>query len=230
MFLIIQNDPDCPPGTLTDILAAGGHRFQTVAAYREENIPSVPGLTGIIVLGGEMGVHDTERFPFLRRVCALMSDALKTGTPLLGICLGGQLLAHVAGGRVTSRSPHGEQGICRVDLNEAGSRDPLFAGVDASFVTFQLHNDSFTPPPAATLLATSAVCPAQAFRLGRTAYAVQFHPEVDRSIVSCWGALFTPPRDFLSGFIAEQADFRSSSRTILSNFISLAVTVAPLEI
>jgi GMP synthase-like glutamine amidotransferase len=224
MFLIIQNDPECPAGTLTELISSAGHEFRTLAAYREAELGVPDGVTGIIVLGGEMGVHETARFPYLTRVGALMREALAARTPLLGICLGGQLLAHAAGGRVSSPSPHGEKGISRVDLNEAGVRDPLFCGVERCFLTFQLHQDSFTVPPGGILLADSAACPAQAFRLGAAAYALQFHPEVDRAIVARWGALSTPPAQYLAGFLAQERAFTDSSRTILSNFLTLAVT------
>ncbi|HJV35915.1 type 1 glutamine amidotransferase [Geomonas sp.] len=227
MFLIIQNDPECPAGTLAELISSAGHQFRTLAAYRDSDLSVPDGVTGIIVLGGDMGVHDTASFPYLARVGALMRDALASGTPLLGICLGGQLLAHVAGGRVSSPSPHGEKGICRVDLNEVGVGDPLFAGVQRSFVTFQLHQDSFTVPAGGVLLASSAACPAQAFRLGAAAYALQFHPEVDRAIVSNWGALSTPPADYLAGFLADEEAFNDSSRTILSNFLTLACSAIP---
>jgi GMP synthase (glutamine-hydrolysing) len=228
MFLVVQNDPQCPAGGLAGLLACSGHPFSTVAAYGEAALPDLCGLTGVIVLGGEMGVHDD--FPHLGRVRALMSQALEAGTPLLGICLGGQLLAQVAGGAVASPSSHAEKGICQVELNEQGSADPLFAGVANPFVTFQLHNDSFSVPAGATLLASSPACPAQAFRLGRHAYGLQFHPEVDQSIVSAWGAFSTPPRDFLSSFQASQLLFDSASRAILANFISLAAAAHHLDI
>jgi GMP synthase-like glutamine amidotransferase len=222
MFIIIQNDPQCPAGGCTEILASSGQPFRTVAGYGDDPLPDPAGVTGVIVLGGEMGVHDGERFPHLDRIRALMARALQAGTPLLGICLGGQLLAQVAGGLVSSPSPHGEKGICRVELNQEGKSDPLFLGVPACFVTFQLHNDSFTTPPGATLLAGSAACPAQAFRLGCNAYGLQFHPEVDRPIVSAWGGLSTPPVDFLGGFLSAELPFNAASHAILANFISLA--------
>ena len=195
VFAIVQNDPQCPPGSCLQLLAASGNHFDTIAAYLGEPFPDPAQLKGVIVLGGEMGVHDTERFPHLERVLAFMGRALQQGTPLLGICLGGQLLAQLAGGTVASPSPHGEQGICRVSLNPAGARDPLFQGVQSPFVTFQLHDDSFSIPPGATLLAGSPACPTQAFRLGEHAYGVQFHPEVDRAIVGCWDRLSQPPLD-----------------------------------
>lgn len=224
MFIIVQNDSQCPAGSCDTLFASSGHRVRTVASYRAEPFPDPAGVTGVIVLGGEMGVHDTERFPHLLRVQGFLSRVLEAETPLLGICLGGQLLAHLAGGRVSSPSPHGEKGICEVTLNQEGASDPLFSGVPNPFVTFQLHDDSFTVPPAATLLAGSAACPAQAFRLGRHAYGLQFHPEVDRTIVSAWGALSAPPLDFLPGFLRSEVPFNAASRAILSNFISLAAS------
>lgn len=222
MFLIVQNDPQCPPGACAEIIASSGHPFATLAAHLDEAFPDPAELAGVIVLGGEMGVHDTALFPHLTRVMAFMAEALRAGTPLLGICLGGQLLALVAGGTVDSPSPHGEKGVCRVSLNEEGASDPLFRGVANPFVTFQLHGDSFTVPPRAALLAGSEVCPSQAFRLGRHAYGLQFHPEVGRAIVSAWGSLSDPPRDFLADFLIAEAPFNAASRAVLANFVSLA--------
>jgi GMP synthase (glutamine-hydrolysing) len=222
MFLIIQNDPHCPPGSCAELLAELGRPFRTVAAFAGEPCPDPAGCDGSIVLGGEMGVHETDRFPYLKGVLDFMGRAVGAGTPLLGICLGGQLLAHLAGGTVASPSQHGEKGVCQVDLNRDGVRDPIFRGVPRNFLTFQLHDDSFTPPPGAVLLGASAACPAQAFRLGRCAYGVQFHPEVDPAIVSCWGALSTPAVDFLPRFHASEPAFRAASRAILENFLSLA--------
>lgn len=193
MFLVVQNDPQCPPGSCSQLLAAAGAPFLLVEAYRETSFPEPAGLTGVIVLGGDMGVHDTSLFPYLEQVRRFLLQTLEAGTPLLGICLGGQFLAHAAGGTVASPSPHGEKGIAQVELTDAGRIDPLFRGVPDPFVTFQLHNDSFTPPPGATLLASSGACPSQAFRLGANAYGVQFHPEVNPEIVRCWEQLSKPP-------------------------------------
>ena len=224
VFVIVQNDPHCPPGSCSQLLEASGHPYCTVAAFREEPFPDPAGLRGAIVLGGDMGVHETERFPYLDRVREFMGRVLHSGTPLLGICLGGQLLAQLAGGEVASPSPHGEEGICQVSLTAAGAADPLFSGVPSPFTTFQLHNDSFTPPAGAALLADSAACPAQAFRLGARAYGVQFHPEVDGDIVRCWERLSHPPLDLFPGFQSSRTAFDADSRRIICNFISLAVT------
>jgi GMP synthase (glutamine-hydrolysing) len=224
MFLIIQNDPHCPPGSCSEILAESGIPFRTIHAYDEEPFPDRDQLTGVIVLGGEMGVYETESFPYLERVLSFMARLLEAGTPMLGICLGGQLLARVAGGEVSSPSPHGEKGVCQVDLTSAGASDPLFAGLSGRFVTFQLHDDSFTPPRGGILLASSPACPAQAFRVGASAYGLQFHPEVDTAIVSDWGRLSTPALDYLPAFRKAEAPFHAASRAIIANFISLCAT------
>lgn len=227
MFLIVQNDPLCPAGGLDLLLEESRLPSRTLAAYAGETLPDLAGITGVIVLGGEMGVHDTDRHPHLGRVVSFLRRALEARTPLLGICLGGQLLSHAAGGVVSSPSPHGEMGVCRVELNGTGEKDPLFAGVPASFVTFQLHNDSFTVPPGGTLLADSTACPAQAFRLDGPAYGVQFHPEADRAIIAAWDRLGTPHTDHLAGFLAAEAAFNAASHAMLRNFISLAAASRP---
>ena len=221
MFLIVQNDPQCPAGSCSRLLADKGHPFSIVAPYDGDTLPDPATASGIIVLGGEMGVHDTAAHPYLARVLSFLRQALHAGTPLLGICLGGQLLSYAAGGEVISRSPHGEHGICQVQLTGEGEKDPLFRGLPDPFLTFQLHNDSFTIPPGATLLASSTACPAQAFRLGK-AYGVQFHPEVDPSIVAGWDLLPTPKTDHLSSFLAAEAAFNEVSQQLIGNFICLA--------
>lgn len=223
MFLIVQNDKHCPAGTLQQVLEDARVPYRSVCAFAGEPLPGPASLTAAVVLGGAMGVHETVRHPHLLRVTSFMRECVETRLPLLGICLGGQLLSHACGGVVSSPSRHGEHGIHRVELTAEGEGDPLFAGVPNPFVTFQLHNDSFTVPPGATLLATSPACPAQAFRLPGRAYGIQFHPEVDRSIVDLWDGFFTPRADHLSGFIAAESGFTAVSRTILANFVSLAL-------
>lgn len=224
MFLIVQNDPRCPAGSCSRLLADKGHPFSTVSPYDGDTLPDPASASGIIVLGGEMGVHDTVEHPYLARVISFLRQALQAGTPLLGICLGGQLLSYAAGGEVISRSPYGEQGVCQVELTGEGASDPLFRGLPDPFLTFQLHNDSFTLPPGATLLASSHACPYQAFRLGQATYGVQFHPEVDPSIVAAWDLLSTPKTDHLSSFLAAEAAFNKVSQQLIGNFISLAAT------
>lgn len=225
MLTIIQNDPGVPLGTYADYLVAEKVAYRTFHPYAGEALPPMTEVGAAIVLGGEMGVHDTEKHPFLSGVKNFIRSAVAREVPFLGICLGGQLLADVLGAWVTSDSPHGEKGTLPVILTGAGEADPLFAGLDRQFVSFQWHNDSFDIPVGAVHLASSPACPNQAFRIGNSAYGTQFHPEVNRQLVADWSS--SPPeatlRDaFLAGFDHLAADYFSASRLLLVNFLRIA--------
>ena len=132
---------------------------------------------------------DDERAPFLPRERALVGEALAAGVPVLGICLGAQLLALVAGGEVTAESGETERGSCSVDLLAAAGDDPLFGGLTDynELRMIQNHQDSITTlPPDAVHLATSEQCRVQAFRVGAAAWGVQFHPEASAARLAEW--------------------------------------------
>ena len=131
--------------------------------YAGEALPRLDAGDGCIVFGGYMGVHDETDYQYLRPLKAFLCEAVEAGFPVLGICLGGQLLAVALGGAV-SVGCRGERGVCTLDLTPEGAGDPLFAGLSSSFAAFEWHNDSFTVPPQAHHLATSAACPGQVFR------------------------------------------------------------------
>ena len=150
----------------------------------------------LIVLGGDQNVCEQDRFPYLTDELALLRAWLPGGRPVLGVCLGAQLLAEAAGGRVV-RATSRELGWLDVDLVPAASTDPLLAFAPQRFTALQWHTYAVEPPPGATVLATSPVCP-QAFRLGE-AWGVQFHPEVDAAILQSWLGDLDPR-------VAEQAD------------------------
>ena len=116
------------------------------------------------------------RHPFLHDLKSFIRRVVADGTPYLGICLGGQLLAAALGARVVSNRWE-ELGSLPVTLTAEGCCDSLFAGMPVEFDTFQWHHDSFDIPEGGVLLASSAACPHQAFRMGKYAWGVQFHPE-----------------------------------------------------
>jgi GMP synthase (glutamine-hydrolysing) len=226
MLLIIQNDPEVPPGNFAETIRALNIPYRIVHPYTDETLPTLSEVSAAIVLGGAMGVHDTAEHPFLIQVKAFIRECVRTETPLLGVCLGGQLLADLFGGRVTVNSPHGEKGTLKVLLTATGEEDPLFAGIPHEFVTFQWHNDSFEIPLGGILLASSDSCAGQAFRFGASAWGTQFHPEVDRSIVGCW-ARWTgetaPHADrFLADFVLAEKPYMEISRRLLFNFLRIA--------
>ncbi len=225
MLIIIQNDPEVPAGSYGEYLREHDVPFRIVSPYAGEELPPVAELSAVICLGGAMGVHDTAKHPFLLGVKGLIKECVRRETPFLGICLGGQLMADVLGGEVSSNQ-NGEKGSLSVSLTQAGVEDPLFAGIAQNFSTFQWHNDSFTISPGGVRLAESAACPNQAFRYGANAYGTQFHPEVDRAIVGSWARRTGETAPYVAAFLADfdqaRADYTDASRRLLANFLRIA--------
>ena len=148
--------------------------------YAGEAVPE--DAEALVVLGGGMGVYEQERLPHLRDEMRLLRRCVERGAPVLGICLGSQLLAAALGGSV-ARAPAKELGFYRVRLTDAARDDALFTGAPLDFVAFHWHGDAFTLPPGAVALAGSTMTPLQAFRFGASAWGVQFHLETDPDLL-----------------------------------------------
>lgn len=220
MIFIIQSHPEVPAGIFADLLHTARIPFRIIRPDRGEALPAPQSATAVFVLGGYMGVHDEASFPFLRDLKTFIRACVTADTPFFGICLGGQLLAEVLGGEVTARA-HGEKGLCQLTLTATGESDSLFTGVSTTFTAFQWHNDSFSLPPDAHLLASSAECPGQAFRYGR-AWGVQFHPEVDLAIVRDWSKESCHAAEYQMDFARGEIALRSLGTRLLGNFLALA--------
>jgi GMP synthase (glutamine-hydrolysing) len=137
---------------------------------------------GLVIMGGPQSVYNREEYPYLRSEIRLIDDALKHEKPVLGVCLGSQLLAAALGAIVYPASRK-ELGWNRVTLSEAARNDSLFSGSPRSFTAFHWHADVFDLPHGAVPLASSAVTENQAFRYGRGAYGLLFHMEVTFPLV-----------------------------------------------
>ncbi|MHB1464574.1 MAG: type 1 glutamine amidotransferase [Thermoleophilia bacterium] len=137
----------------------------------------------LIVMGGPWSVYDNYRW--LEPETRLIRRAVEEEVPVLGICLGAQLIAAALGASVY---PCGnkEIGWYPLDVSDAGRRDPLFLHLEARETVFQWHGDTFDLPAGAELLASSPLCPHQAFRYGRSTYALQFHLEVTAAMAAEW--------------------------------------------
>ena len=174
--VVIQHEPGEGPGTLAPLLS-GASVVRTFAG------DAVPGeADALVVLGGGMGVYEQDRLPHLRDELRLLRRCVDAGAPVLGICLGSQLLAAALGGSV-ARAPAKEIGFYRVRLAEAARDDALFGGAPPDFVAFHWHGDAFTLPEGAVALAGSTMTPLQAFRFGARAWGVQFHLETDEEVL-----------------------------------------------
>lgn len=184
--LAVRHVPHEDLGTLKASLAAAGLEPRYVDLFDEQSSDRQLGdAAGLIVLGGPMNVDQTDAFPFLRTSLALIEQALAAERPILGICLGSQMLAKALGSTVRAQGFQ-EIGWYDLELTDAATGDWLFGGLPRKQRVFQWHGDTFDLPRGATHLARGDACPQQAFRYGRNAYAVQFHVEVTGQDIAAW--------------------------------------------
>lgn len=182
--LVIQHSAGEGPGRLAEWLPGCGVELRTLHPYAGDELPSRLEADALIVMGGPMGAYDDETSPWLPATKALIAAAVDSGVPTLGVCLGAQLLAVATGGRV-ERGMHGPE-IGLDEVSSSGTDSVLLGG---PFPVVQWHYDTVTVlPPLATLLASSATYPVQAFRVGDTAWGLQFHLEAAPDLVASWAA------------------------------------------
>ena len=183
---VVQHEPSVPPGSIADVLSEAGVEHFVVEAWRDTQWPEASELGALVVMGGTMNVDQLDDYPFLRTSRTLMSNALDRDVPVLGVCLGSQMMARILGGDVYRAHPRNAL-FSTIDVDGDGRDDPLLAPFGAGVEVLQFHEDTFTVPPGATPLARSAASGLyQAFRHGERAYAIQFHFEVDVAIVRGW--------------------------------------------
>ena len=178
--LVIQHEPFEGPGTLREALA--GRELRLLRTFAGDEVPKSLDEDGLVVLGGGMGVYDRDRLPHLKNEIALCAAATASAKPILGICLGSQLLAAALGAAV-GKAPRKEIGWYGVTVLREGRPDPLFDVLPRRFSAFHWHGDAFTLPEGAVPLAATALTPLQAFRAGRRAWGIQFHLETDEQVL-----------------------------------------------
>jgi GMP synthase (glutamine-hydrolysing) len=195
--VVLQHTPSEGPGRLADLLAARDIRCDVLPIYRKG--VTVPASLGddqlLISMGGPMSVADAERpgFRYLADELALLRGLVARDAPVLGICLGSQMLAAAAGARVYPNTRPGPDGA-PVPAREVGwgpvdfvaPDEPALAGLAARELVLHWHGDTFDLPPGAVHLASTPVCRHQAFRLGRRQFGLQFHCELGRDAVADW--------------------------------------------
>jgi GMP synthase (glutamine-hydrolysing) len=170
-------------GTAARLLGAAGYRLDIRCPMQGEALPGdARGYAGAIVFGGAMSAHD-DHLDGIRASLAWLDGALEAGAPVLGICLGAQMIARLCGARV---APH-EAGLWEIGyypVTAAAGGATAFTDDRAQF--YQWHGEGFDLPAGATLLASGTTFPNQAFAMGRSVYGLQFHPEVTADLFTTW--------------------------------------------
>jgi GMP synthase (glutamine-hydrolysing) len=185
-LLCVRHQESAPLGIIEDVLSETGLDWRYLDVWgKAEAVPRAADISGLIVLGGEMNADDLDSYPFLRSVRTLMEEAVRAELPVLGVCLGAQILTRAMGAVVTP-SPIREIGFLAVKATEAGMSDAVLEPFAPESSVFQFHEDECELPAAAELLFEGETVAVQAFRVGERAYGVQFHFEVTRGVIADW--------------------------------------------
>ena len=179
---VLQHAEPEIPGLIGEILEDRGVELEVVRPFAGDPVATDPiALQGLVVMGGPMGVYEAARFPHLNDETELIRNAVARGIPVLGVCLGSQLLAAALGARVEPGVK--EIGWFPVHLTPEAAADPLFEGLGPTFTPFHWHGDRFDLPPGAVSLARSDRTACQAFRHGPSAYGLLFHAEMSEPMI-----------------------------------------------
>jgi GMP synthase (glutamine-hydrolysing) len=185
-LLVFQHVAHETLGSLDPLLRDAGFRIRYVNySVRPDAKPSLNRYRGLVVLGGPMNCDQVDRYPHLRREVEAIQQMIDAGKPVLGICLGSQLIARALGARVR-KNPVKEIGWYDLETTYEGRNDPVFGRLGKTQKIFQWHGDTFDIPDHAVRLASSPDCRNQAFRYGENVYGLQFHLEVDQPMIERW--------------------------------------------
>src|SRR5881396_1810153 len=189
-LLVLQHIGCEPLGLIEPALKERGMEYRYVRPFASEPIPKdLSGWNGLIALGGPMSANDGERLGFIADELRLLTKMLEAGMPVLGICLGAQLIAKAAGAEVTAGEEK-EIGWYPLTLTEEGKKDRLLTGLPDPFPVFHWHGETFAIPRGAVRLAGSERYSNQAFRLGEQVYGLQFHLETTAAMIIEWLDLY----------------------------------------
>jgi GMP synthase (glutamine-hydrolysing) len=184
-LVLVRNDGFETYGVAVPSLRSAGVDLLLVDAFEGEPLPELSEVAGVVMLGGTVNADQVDRHPFLLEDRALTREAVDTGVPFLGVCLGAQILARALG-RPVMKAARRELGFQPIHPTDAAADDRLLSAFADGDRVFQWHQDTFELPEGATLLATGEDVPHQAFRVGDLAWGIQFHFEVDGAELEEW--------------------------------------------
>jgi GMP synthase-like glutamine amidotransferase len=188
MIFGLYHDAGEGAGLIAEILKEEGIAYRSVHLYAGEGLPrDTSDLEGLVIMGGSMNADDIGHYPFLLPEGQLIEKVISENKPILGVCLGSQLIAKALGARVYPNAKR-EVGWHPITATPEGHLDPVFSTLPDSVSVLHWHGDTFDLPDGAVHLARSARCENQAFRWGESVYALQFHVEATPSMVIDWCA------------------------------------------
>lgn len=180
----LQHVPFENPGSILLWAKEGGHRVTGTQLYLEEELPEADSFDWLVIMGGPMNIYEEEKYPWLEEEKEFIRAAIYQGKVVIGICLGGQLIADVIGGRVT-KNPCREIGWYPVIFSDKAKKNPLFDYLPEAPVVFSWHGDTFSLlPPEAEVLAGNEACVNQAFCFRKKVFGFQYHMENSPQIIS----------------------------------------------
>jgi GMP synthase-like glutamine amidotransferase len=234
--LIIQHVAPESAWTIADALGRAGVGIDTRRVFADDPLPAdTTGYDGLVVMGGPMSAARSEGFPTRKVELALITHALTSGVPTLGVCLGAQLVAIAGGACVYTGDEGAEVGWGAVDLTPACRGDRLFRCLPQKLTVLHWHADTFDLPPGAQRLVSNPVYPNQAFRMGEAAWGVQFHLEVTAEAVEGFLTRFADdaaavpggPEAIRRATPAAVADLSAPRDLVFDRFAGLVAARAP---
>jgi GMP synthase-like glutamine amidotransferase len=223
--LSVTHGPSVPGGIFDEVAEAAGHELERWVVPLGGAPQPAASYDAVMVFGGSMHPDQDEQHGWLEREEAFLREALADDVPLVGVCLGAQMLARAADAWV-GPAPEPEIGWFEVELTPEGRSDPVLGVLPPRTEAFQWHRYTFGVPERGTELATSAVC-TQAFRVGRRAWALQFHAEVTLPMVRAWAAELTvdlpvPVNAFLAETERRIGAWNDHGRRLCEAFLAVA--------
>ncbi len=221
-ILFIQHGDTDKPGLLGEVLEGLGVACDVLHPYLDQPIPANLGdYAGLALGGGAQGVYEQDKYPYLTQECHLVREAMAVDRPVIGLCLGGQLMASALGAEVR-QSGRKEIGFFEVTLDPLAQYDPVWSGMPQTFITTHWHGDVFDIPLGGMKMASSAMTPNQLFRYGHSMYGLQFHLEMTPSVLD---EMIEDSRDYLIGAGVDPELMRKQGHEYLPKLEETAASV-----